>query len=71
MYAFQRLSKDLFKYFPEDPSFLLHIFEAWTQKIVEALDVYIIEENTAEYYFTINNQRSIKQKKVLIRKSII
>ena len=71
MYAFLRLSKDLVKYFPEEPSFLLHTFKVWNQEITDVLKVDIIKENTADYYFAINNQRRIKQKKGLMSKSII
>lgn len=70
-YAFLRLPRELVMRFFEKPAFLLNTFLAWDREITEALKINIIKDITVATYFTLNNQRLAKQRKSLIRKSII
>ena len=69
-YAFLRSPKDVYKYLVEEPEFLFNTFLTWNQEILEVLKVNAIAENTSTAYFDLSNQRRVKQKKTLMRKSI-
>ena len=70
MFAFLSLSRDIYKRLSEEPIFLFETFLVWNQEISKTLEVSILEEKTADFYFELNRKRRNQQKNSLMKKSI-
>lgn len=70
-YAFMRLPRGIDLRFAEKPAFLLTTFLTWNEEITNRLKVGRLKNISAEAYFALNNERRAKQRKSLMRKSIV